>query len=100
MQTAGVRHEIECHVRIYVPWSRSRSGDEEAHLRDIKGREIRGLSWRNYIDKEERGGVSNKFKIAILAHWVNGSFLIVAQIFHTHQISMFVPVLTIPLAVK
>ena len=100
MQTAGVRCEIEYHVRIYVRWSRNRSGDEEAHLRDIKGREIRGLRWRNYIDKEERGGISNKFRIAILAHWVNGNFLIVTQIFNAHQISTFVPVLTIPLAVK
>ena len=36
--------QIEYHVRIYVPWSRSSSRDEEAHLRDIRGRGMRGLS--------------------------------------------------------
>lgn len=36
--------QIEYHVRIYVPWSRSSSRDKEAHLRDIRGRGMRGLS--------------------------------------------------------
>lgn len=35
--------QIEYHVRIYVPWGRSNSGDEEAHLRHIGGRGMRGL---------------------------------------------------------
>ena len=36
--------QIEYPVRIYAPWSRSNSRDEEAHLRDIRGRGVRGLS--------------------------------------------------------
>lgn len=34
--------QTEYHVRSYVPWGRSNSGDEEAHLRDIRGRGMRG----------------------------------------------------------
>ena len=35
--------QTKYHVRSYVPWGRSNNGDEEAHLRDIRGRGMRGL---------------------------------------------------------
>ena len=36
--------QIKCCVRVYIHCSRSTSKDEEDHLRDIKGREMKELS--------------------------------------------------------
>lgn len=36
--------QMKCYVRVYIHYSRSTSEDEEAHLRDIKGRETKGLN--------------------------------------------------------
>lgn len=77
-------------VRIYFHWSKSSSRNEEAHFRDIKEREIRGLSWSKYIGEEEGGEGSNNFKISILALWVNGDALVGTKIFKGQQIFIYV----------
>lgn len=78
--------------------SRSSSGDEKAHLRDIKGREMKGLTWSKYIDEEGKGEVSNKLKISILALWANCNVLVGTQTFNAHHehTSMCVPILYMP----